>query len=284
MEEYLSRLAAGVGIMDIIDITIIAFLIYKILGFIKKTRAEQLVKGLAVLLAAMVLSGLLELNALHWILIGTMQFGVIALVVMFQPELRRGLEYVGRSKLFRPQFTSMDKDIIKSTASSIVKALDYFSVNKIGALIVMERETALSDFAETGVVINSDVSTEVLENIFYIGAPLHDGAVIIRGSEVYAAGCVLPLTKNKDLDAEIGTRHRAGIGITEVSDALAIIVSEETGIISTASDGKLTRFLDIKTVEKSILNIYLKEDIRDKAMNMKTPIRDLFRRDKDVSK
>lgn len=270
--------------MDIIDIAIIAFLIYKILGFIKKTRAEQLVKGLTVLIAATIISGLLELNTLHWILLGTMQFGVIALVVVFQPELRRGLEYVGRSKLLRPQFATMDKDKIKYTATSIVKALDYFSSNKVGALIVMEREIALTDFAETGIVINSDVSTEMLENIFYEGAPLHDGAVIIRGDEVFAAGCVLPLTKNKELDSEIGTRHRAGIGITEVSDALAIIVSEETGIISTAADGKLTRFLDIKTVEKTILNIYLKDDIRDKAMNIKTPFGKIFRRDNDVSK
>lgn len=284
MEEYISRLTSGIGIMDIIDIIIIAFLIYKILGFIKKTRAEQLIKGLAVLVIATVLSGFLELNALHWILIGTMQFGVIALVVVFQPELRRGLEYVGRSKLLKPQFATMDKDKIKSTASSIAKALDNFSSNKVGALIVMEKEIALEDVAETGVIINSDISSEMLENIFYTGAPLHDGAVIIRGSTIYAAGCVLPLTRNQDLDTEIGTRHRAGIGITEISDALAIIVSEETGIISTASDGKLTRFLDIKTVEKSILNIYLKDDIRERAMNIKNPFSNLFRRDKDVSK
>ena len=164
------------------------------------------------------------------------------------------------------------------------RALDYFSVNKIGALIVMERETALTDFAETGVIIESEVSPEVLENIFYEGAPLHDGAVIIRGSKVYAAGCMLPLTKNKDLDTEIGTRHRAGIGITEISDAVVIIVSEETGIISTASDGKLTRFLDIKTVEKILLNIYLTDDIKDRARSIKNPLVNIFRRKKDVSK
>lgn len=285
MEEYLSRLASGIGIVDIIDITIIAFIIYKVLGFIKKTRAEQLVKGLVVLLAATFLSGIFHLYALNWILMGTMQFGIIALVVVFQPELRRGLEYVGRSKLLRPQFATFEKDKVKSTTSSIVKALDYFSVNKIGALIVMEREIALADFAETGVIINSDVTPEVLENIFHVGAPLHDGAVIIRGDKVYAAGCVLPLTKNTDLDAEIGTRHRAGIGITEVSDSMAIIVSEETGIISTATDGKLTRFLDTKSVEKTLLNIYLKDDLKDRAKNIKNPLIGMFGRDKkDVSK
>lgn len=284
MEEFLGRVISDIRIWDIVDIAIIAFIIYKILGFIKKTRAEQLVKGLLVLVVIALLSEILKLYALHWILIATMQFGVFALIVIFQPELRRGLEYVGRSKLLKPQFATMDKDKIKATTSAIVKALDYFSVNKVGALIVMERETTLNDFAETGVIVESDVSPEVLENIFYVGAPLHDGAVIIRGSKVYAAGCVLPLTKNQDLDTEIGTRHRAGIGITEISDALVIIVSEETGIISTASDGKLTRFLDIKTVEKTLLNLYLTDDIKDRARNISNPLVGLFRRKKDASK
>ncbi len=284
MEDFINRLVSGFGVMDLVDIAIIAFIIYKILGFIKKTRAEQLVKGLVVLIAVMVLSNLLGLYALHWILVTTMQFGVFALIVIFQPELRRGLEYVGRTKFLKPQFATMDKDKIKSTTTAIVKAIEYFSVNKIGALIVMERETALTDFAETGIIVDSDVSPEVLENIFYEGAPLHDGAAIIRGSKVYAAGCVLPLTKNKDLDTEIGTRHRAGIGITEISDAVVIIVSEETGIISTSSDGKLTRFLDTKTVEKILLNIYLTDDIKDRARSIKNPLVSLFRRKKDVSK
>ena len=284
MEDFFNRLLSGISVTDIIDIVIIAFIIYKILGFIKKTRAEQLVKGLIILVAMALLSSLFRLYALHWILITTMQFGVFALIVVFQPELRRGLEYVGRAKFLKPQFATMDKEKIKSITSAIVNALDYFSDNKVGALIIMERETALTDFAETGVVVDSDVSTEVLENIFYEGAPLHDGAIIIRGSKVYAAGCVLPLTKNNDLDTEIGTRHRAGIGITEISDAVAIIVSEETGIISTASEGKLTRFLDIKTVEKTLLNIYLTDDIKNRAKSIKNPIAGIFRRNKDASK
>ncbi len=284
MEEHLSRILASIGIMDIIDVAIIAFIIYKILGFIKKTRAEQLVKGLIVFFIITALSDLLGLYALHWILITIVQYGVFALIVVFQPELRRGLEYVGRTRFLKPSFANFDKDKIKASTSAIVTAMDYFSANKIGALIVMERETALNDFAETGVIIDSDISVALLENIFYVGAPLHDGAVIIRGSKVYAAGCVLPLTKNKDLNTEIGTRHRAGIGITEVSDAVAMIVSEETGIMSTATDGKLTRFLDIKTVEKILLNIYLTDDLKNKAKSIKQPLADLFRRDKDVSK
>ena len=284
LEDFFNRLISSISITDIIDIIIIAFILYKVLGFIKKTRAEQLVKGLVVLVAIAFLSELLRLYALHWILITTMQFGVFALIVVFQPELRRGLEFVGRAKFFKPQFATMDKEKIKSTTSAIVNAVDYFSDNKVGALIIMERETSLTDVAETGVIVDSDVSTEVIENLFYEGAPLHDGAVLIRENKVYAAGCVLPLTKNKDLDKEIGTRHRAGIGITEISDAVAIIVSEETGIISTASDGKLTRFLDIKSVEKTLLNIYLTDDIKNRAKSIKNPIASMFGRDKDASK
>jgi diadenylate cyclase len=281
MQEFFKNLVSGIGIWDAIDVAIIAFVLYKVLGFIRETRAEQLIKGLLILVAATFLSGLFHLNALNWILKGTMQFGVIALVIVLQPELRRGLEYVGRSKLFRPQFAVMDKENVKAMVSAIVKAVDRFSVHKTGALIIMEREITLNDFAETGVILNGDLSTELLENIFYVGAPLHDGAAIIRGGSIYAAACVLPLTRNKDLPTELGTRHRAGIGITEVSDALAIIVSEETGIISSAFNGKLTRFLDVKTLEKNILNMYLTESTVGKSASFVS----FFRREKrDVSK
>ncbi|MDR0885150.1 MAG: diadenylate cyclase CdaA [Clostridiales Family XIII bacterium] len=245
--------------MDVLDIAIITFIIYKILGFIRETRAEQLLKGLLVLIVATVLSDLLKMAALHWLLIGFMQFGVIALVVVFQPELRRALEYVGRSKILTSGLGTLDKDTAKSTTSALVKAVDYFSSNKIGALIIIEQEVTLNDFSETGTILNSDISTELLENIFYVGSPLHDGAAIIRGEHIHAAGCVLPLSRNKNIQKELGTRHRAGIGITEVSDCLAIIVSEETGIISCAQDGKLDRFLEIKTLEKKLLAIYLED-------------------------
>ena len=146
---------------------------------------------------------------------------------------------------------------------SLQKPWTLFSSTKTGALIILERETALSDIAETGTEVNADITSELLGNIFYEGAPLHDGAVLIRGDKIFAAGCVLPLTGNKNLNKSLGTRHRAGIGITENSDAIAIIVSEETGIISMAVDGKLTRFLDTKTVEKTLLNLYLSNNEDD---------------------
>jgi diadenylate cyclase len=259
MLELFKQLVSGFSIMDVLDIAIITFIIYKILGFIRETRAEQLLKGLLVLIVATVLSDLLKMAALHWLLIGFMQFGVIALVVVFQPELRRALEYVGRSKILTSGLGTLDKDTAKSTTSALVKAVDYFSSNKIGALIIIEQEVTLNDFSETGTILNSDISTELLENIFYVGSPLHDGAAIIRGEHIHAAGCVLPLSRNKNIQKELGTRHRAGIGITEVSDCLAIIVSEETGIISCAQDGKLDRFLEIKTLEKKLLAIYLED-------------------------
>ncbi|MDD3168352.1 MAG: diadenylate cyclase CdaA [Eubacteriales bacterium] len=280
MSEIFNNIISGVGITDVIDVVIVAFVIYKVLGFIRETRALQLVKGLLILVLITVLSDQFNLYTLNWILKNTLQLGVIALVIVFQPELRRALEYVGRSKFITPQFAQMDKERAKVITAAIIKAVDYFSTNKIGALIIMERETILNDIAETGTKIDAEISTELLGNIFYEGAPLHDGATIVRGDRVYAAGCVLPLTQSKTLSKDLGTRHRAGIGITENSDSIAIIVSEETGIISIAVDGKLSRFLDIKTVEKTLLNIYLSQIHVEKV---KVPFLDkILRRRKDA--
>lgn len=257
--DFISNLFSGFSIVDVVDIVILAFVAYKILGFIQETRAEQLVKGLLILVGATYLSGALHLYTLNWVLEGTITLGVIALVIVFQPELRRALEYLGRGKIIKKQFGEMGKDQAKRVTSVIVEAVDYFSNNKIGALIVMEREISLNDIMETGTMVDAIISTELLGNIFYEGAPLHDGAAIVRGDRVVAASCVLPLTQNRTLSKDLGTRHRAGIGITENSDAIAVIVSEETGIISIAIDGRLTRFLDIKTVEKTILNSYFSQ-------------------------
>lgn len=225
--------------------------------FIKETRAQQLVKGLLVLVLATFISGEFQLYTLNWVLKGVMTIGVIALVIIFQPELRRGLEYVGRQKLLKSPIREIGKEKAKHIANQLVKTVNTFSAQRIGALIVFEREVALKEICDTGTLIKADISSELLGNIFYEGSPLHDGAVIVRGDRIYAAGCVLPLTQNKDLSKDLGTRHRAGLGITEHSDAMALIVSEETGIISIAVDGKLSRFLDVKSVEKELLNFYL---------------------------
>jgi len=265
IQEIILNLVSGVRITDAIDMLIVAFVIYKILGFIRETRAEQLVKGLLVLVVAFLISDYFQLHVLNLILQGTMTLGVIALVIVFQPELRRGLEVVGRSRLVKAPFKYIDKEKAKTLTSNLVKAVDYFSTHRIGALIILEREVLLNDIVETGTNIKAEMSTELLQNIFFDSAPLHDGAVIVRGEKIYAAGCVLPLTDNIAVSKDLGTRHRAGIGITESSDAIAIIVSEETGVISIAEDGNLTRFLDIKTTEKIILNSYMHESTAGKV-------------------
>ena len=253
---------SDIRILDIIDIAIVAFAIYKIIDFISRTRAQQLVKGLVVLIVALALSDIMNLYTVHFVLNAVMTYGLMAIIVIFYPELRRALEYLGRSKLFfSKQFANVQKDTAKEIISQICKAVEYFSSNKTGALIVIEREIALGDIVETGTKVDADITAMLLDTIFYEGSALHDGAVIIRQDRLLAAGCVLPLTRNNNLEHTLGTRHRAGIGVTEVSDAVTIIVSEETGIISMASDGMLSRFLDVKTVEKNLYRIYLSSDL-----------------------
>lgn len=256
MEKIVNNLTAGFGISDVLDILIVAFIVYKLIGFIVESRAGQLVKGILILVAMFFLSDLLNLYTLHWLLKSTFAIGVIALVVVFQPELRRALEYVGRSNIVSSQFRNLDSEKIKQVASEIAKAAGELSETKTGALMVFERETPLNDIIETGTVIDSAVSTQLVGNIFYVGSPLHDGAVIIRGDRMYAAGCVLPLTQDKGLNKSLGTRHRAGIGVTENSDAITIIVSEETGIISVAERGNLERNQTPASIEKILLNFY----------------------------
>ena len=257
MQDFFRNVFSGISINDIIDILIVAFVVYKLLGLIKQTRAEQLLKGVLLLVVATFVSDVLELHTINWLLTGTLAIGAVAILIVFQPELRRALEYMGRSKLMKAPFGQMDKEKGKHITAQIVKSVENFSKDRTGALIVFETETSLMDIIETGTVVDAEISEQLIGNIFYEGAPLHDGAMIIRRDRVHAAGCVLPLTQDNNIGKDLGTRHRAGIGITENSDAFVIIVSEETGIISTASEGTLSRFLDIKTVEKELLKMYL---------------------------
>ena len=254
MENIIKNITSSVGITDVLDIVIITFLIYKLLGFIRETRAEQLAKGLLLLVVATLLSKWMHLYTLHWLLSSLISAGLVAIVVIFQPELRRALEYLGRSRITNV-FGEVDKEEAKRIVGQFVEAVDSMSASRTGALIVIEREIALNDIVETGTIIDAQITAQMIGTIFYEGTPLHDGAVIVRGDKLYAAGCVLPLTQNKELNKELGTRHRAGIGITENSDALVIIVSEETGVISVAQNGRLTRFLDGKSIEKKLLKL-----------------------------
>ncbi len=233
--------------LDIVDIVIMTFVFYRLILIIRGTRAEQLVKGLMVLLLAMVISDQAGLDTIHWTLRQTMTVGLIAIPIVFQPELRRALEQLGRGKIFKTPYWSAHQ--FENMLDELIKAIPVLVKKRIGALIVMERLTGLKEWINTGIPVEGVVTAELLVNIFFPRSPLHDGAVIIQGNQIVAAGCYLPLTEDPNLGKELGTRHRAGIGITEHSDAVAIIISEETGIISVAHDGVLTRYLDDKKLK-----------------------------------
>ena len=282
MNLNFSAILASIGFSDVVDILIMSFFIYKFLGYMRNSRAAQLSKGLAIILAGFLITDIFHFYASNWIISQLLNVGLIALVVVFQPELRRALEHIGRGKLLGRQM-SVSRERATDIVGEIVRAIDYFSQRKEGALILIERSTALSDIAETGTIIDSVLSEQLIENIFYKGSPLHDGAAIIRGDRLYAAGCVLPLTENTNLSKDLGTRHRAGIGISEISDAIVLIVSEETGIISMAQDGRLSRFLDLRTVEKTLLSHYLKESEGENGGGLEF-ISKLFRKDSDGNK
>ena len=241
--------------LDIVDIVIIAYVFYRLILLIRGTRAEQLVKGLIVLLLATIISDQVGLDTLHWTLRQTMTVGLIAIPIVLQPELRRALEHLGRGKIFQSAYFNWSSQDFDNMLDELTKAVSVLVKKRIGALIVMERSTGLKEFADTGIAVNGQVTAELLVNIFFPRSPLHDGAVIIQGNQITAAGCYLPMTEDPNLSKELGTRHRAGIGITEHSDALAIIVSEETGIISVADDGVLSRYLD----EKKLRNLLVEE-------------------------
>ncbi|MCQ2561664.1 MAG: diadenylate cyclase CdaA [Clostridia bacterium] len=262
MAQYLPSLIRGMGFSDVVDILIVSYIIFKLLGFIQSTRAAQLAKGLGIVVAAYLASDLFNFYTVNWLLSKVLSIGLIALVVVFQPELRRALEYLGRGKFSTKGF-SMEREKINGNIQTIVRAVEYFAARKEGALIVIENDTALQDIAENGTLLDAQLTEPLLENIFYKGSPLHDGAAILRGDRILAAGCVLPLTENPNLSKDLGTRHRAGIGMSENSDATVLIVSEETGIISMAQNGKLSRFLDLKAVEKNLYGIYLKKTAPD---------------------
>jgi diadenylate cyclase len=242
-----------VNFISIIDILIVAFVIYKAMMIIKGTRAVQLIKGLIVLLLASLVSKFAGFTTVSWILDQLKTVLVVALPVVFQPELRRALERLGRGKFFARPMSMLNEEALEKLVDQIVRAAKSLSENSIGALIILEREIGVNDYIETGTKIDGLVSSEILVNIFIPKSPLHDGAVIIRGDRIAAAGCFLPLSENPNLSKELGTRHRAALGLTEQSDSIGITVSEETGVISVAEEGRLTRYLDENTL-REILN------------------------------
>lgn len=228
------------NILNMIDILIVAFVLYRLLLLIRGTRAVQLLKGVIVILVATGISSVLHLTALNWLLNKIITIGLFAIPVVFQPELRRALEQLGRGGFFTFSFTSAGQQDLELLIAEVVKATQVLAKNKIGALMVIERGTGLEEYIETGTFIDGRVSAELLINTFIPNTPLHDGAVMLRRNHLVAAGCFLPLTENRDLDKKLGTRHRAAVGITEQSDAVTVVVSEETGHVSVAVDGVLS--------------------------------------------
>ena len=249
---------------NIVDVAILSILIYNAIKLVVHTRSNSLIKGIAVVLVIAWLSSILRFSAVSWLLNQILSMGLVVLVILFQPEFRRALDQLGRSKLMRRVFgtagpNSTETEQVEKPVTEIVRAMTNMARKRIGALIVIERLTGLGDVIETGTRVDAEISDPLIENIFEPNTPLHDGAMIIRNRRVYAAACILPLSEDPNISRDLGTRHRAGIGITETTDAVTLIVSEETGIISMAREGRLTRHLDARSLTILLTELFTPE-------------------------
>lgn len=263
---YISDFVKMFKISDAVDIVIVAAIIYNLLKMIKETRAVQLIKGIALVFFGWQISEILNLTTINFLLRNAMQVGLFAIVVIFQPELRNVLERLGRStagNLIAFKVNSGGESPVEVTVKEITDACVDMSHTKTGALIVMERDTKLGDVIKTGTFLGAETSSELLENIFVPNTPLHDGAVVIRENKIHSAGCLLPLTSNINLSRELGTRHRAALGMSENSDAVVIVVSEETGKISLAVNGTLTRNLNDTTLKLALERAFSSGQAKD---------------------
>ncbi len=249
----MAALLKNITLLDIIDILLVAFVVYRVMLLIKGTRAVSLLKGIAVVFAVSVLSEFLGFRTVNWLIQQLVTLFLVALPIVFYPELRKVLERLGRGVLKEERFGLFDRGQSQKAIGEIIRAVEKFSETATGALIVLKRDTGLLEYIETGTLIDSMVSAAALETIFFPNTPLHDGAVIIEGDRIVAAGCLLPLSENSEISKELGTRHRAAVGLSEVSDAIVIVVSEETGAISLAEDGKLNRYVTPKQLQERFL-------------------------------
>ena len=263
------------NVMDVVDILVVAFIIYKVMLLIRSTSASRVARSILLLLIVTWLTDVLHMYALNWIMTRIIEVGVIALVIVFQPELRRALERFGGKTFLRLSDSVTNRSVEQSAIEATVSACEIMAKERVGVLLVFERETSLEEYFKTGTLIDAKVTEQLLRNLFFKNSPLHDGAVIIRNGRVAAAGCVLPLSENTHLSSDIGTRHRAGIGMSEASDAVVVIVSEETGTISVAIGGMLKRHLAPQTLEKLLTNELLPEE-DGKKRNLIDRLRSLF--------
>ena len=260
----LTMLVSTIRFSDIVDILIVAYLIYNVIMLIRKTNSYRLAQGVLLILIALWLSGVLKLTMFNRILQKTVELGLIALVIIFQPELRRLLERMGSKALPRFGAKPLETLGMDNVISQTIAACTQLSATKTGALIVFERSVTLDEQMRSGTIINSDVTAELLKNIFYPKAPLHDGAVVIRDGRIAAAGCVLPLTSNTNLSPDLGTRHRAAVGMSETADSVLVVVSEETGAISVAIGGMLKRHLSPEILQKMLESELLGDELRNR--------------------
>lgn len=264
------------GILNVLDIGIVSYIIYKLILLVRGTRAVQLIKGILLLVLTWAISTWFNLYTLKWLMNQMFTFGVVTIIIIFQPELRRALEQLGRGKLFS-RSSSLDRDQLNERITELIGAVQFMSKRKIGALIVFERSTGLSELIESGIKMESRISSELLINIFTPNTPLHDGAIIIRGPQIMAAACYLPLSENPFISKELGTRHRAAIGVSEVTDAVSIVVSEETGQVTLAVGGMIVR--DIK--EESLISKLFEELTQQNGQTAKSKPIFSFRRRKE---
>ena len=262
------RYLLSMEISDFLDIAIMAFILYKVVTLVQSTAAASLLKGLFIFFAALLLSSVFQLHVISYILKGMVDIGVVALLILFQPELRRVLEQVGSRRFMKFLTHSENGNELEKTIDQTVQACAEMSQSRTGVLIVFEREMLLDDLVRSGTVLDATLSAELLKNIFFVKAPMHDGAVIVRNGRVLGAGCMLPLSKNVNLSRELGMRHRAGIGMSENSDAVVVIVSEETGSISVAIGGMLKRHLKPEILENLLRNELLPQDTSEKEKKL----------------
>lgn len=252
--NIITNTVQNISVFSVLDIIVVSYIFYKVYMLMNETRAEQLLKGILFIILLIPISSLLHLTTLNWILNKTLTIGVLSLIIIFQPEIRKALEHIGRSA-FTDKHILENEEKMDEVVTQIVNAVENLSKSRTGALIIFEQTTGLGDVISTGTKLDSIVSSALLENIFVVNTPLHDGASIIRNDRIAAAGCFLPLTNNTEINKQLGTRHRAAIGISEVSDALVIIVSEETGVISLAVNGNLTRYYTKERLKDILIKI-----------------------------
>ena len=242
-------------VFNLLDVLLVWYVLYKILTLIKGTKAVQLLKGIFVIIIAKIATTVFGLGTLDWLLDQVINWGFLAIIIIFQPEIRRALEQLGRGKLFQRTTSQQDEEQSR-LIEAMKKSVSYMAKRRIGALISIEKETGLNEYIETGIKMNAEISSELLINIFIPNTPLHDGAVIMQKDKITAAACYLPLSESAFISKELGTRHRAALGLSEVTDAIVVIVSEETGAISIAVDGKIDRNIPIDEFEEKLRNLW----------------------------